>query len=136
MRLPCFPTSPRRFHAAVYILLVENDGDARSLYGFMLANAGFQIMAVENGLEALIALQEYRPDLIITDVAMPVISGVDLIKIIKSRADYADLPVIAITAHGEKIRRLARSAGADEAVDKPIRDDELRDLISRVLARQ
>jgi len=117
------------------ILLAENDDDTRDLYSFMLASAGVQVMAVRNGLEALTALQEGRPDLILTDVAMPVVSGVELIEIVKSRADYADLPVIAMTAHGEKVRRLALSAGANMAIHKPIRYDELRDAIDNALTR-
>lgn len=117
------------------ILLAENDDDTRDLYSFMLASAGVQVMAVRNGLEALTALQEGRPDLILTDVAMPVVSGVELIEIVKSRADYADLPVIAMTSHGEKIRRLALSAGANLAMHKPIKYDELREAINRALAR-
>jgi CheY-like chemotaxis protein len=121
--------------ARLQILLAENDDDTRDLYSFMLANAGVQVMAVRNGFEALAALQEDRPDLILTDVAMPVVSGVDLIKIVKSRVDYADLPVIAMTAHGEKIRRLALSAGANMAMHKPIRYDELRDAINSALDR-
>ncbi|HKQ74208.1 MAG TPA: response regulator [Blastocatellia bacterium] len=120
----------------LHVLLVENDDDTRDLYSFMLASAGVQVMAVTNGLEALLSLQEDRPDLIITDVAMPVVSGVELIKIVKSRADYADLPVIAMTAHGEKIRRLALSAGANKAMDKPIRYDELRNAIDSALTLQ
>src|SRR5215475_7822520 len=117
------------------ILLAENDDDTRDLYSFMLASAGVQVVAVKNGLEALAALQEDRPDLILTDVAMPVVSGVELIEIVKSRADYADLPVIAMTAHGEKIRRLALSAGANMVMHKPIRFDELRNAIDSALAR-
>jgi two-component system, sensor histidine kinase and response regulator len=111
--------------ARLQILLAENDDDTRDLYSFMLANAGVHVMAVRNGLEALI----------LTDVAMPVVSGVELIKIVKSRVDYADLPVIAMTAHGEKIRRLALSAGANMAMHKPIRYDELRDAIDSALDR-
>ena len=119
----------RRLH----VLLVENDVDARSLYGFMLFKAGFQVSTAQNGFEALAVMQERRPNIIITDIAMPVLSGVDLIKLVRSREEYADLPLIAMTGHGEKIRRLATAAGANKAMDKPISEVEMREAIESVL---
>jgi CheY-like chemotaxis protein len=122
----------RRLH----VLLVENDDDARTLYGFMLVKAGFQVTAVKNGFEALAVMQEHRPNLVITDLAMPVLSGVELIKLIRNRDDYADIPMIAMTAHGEKIRRLATAAGANKAMDKPISEGELCEAIDIVLSHK
>jgi adenylate cyclase len=119
----------------LYVLLVENDDDARSLYGFMLVKSGFQVAAVKNGFEALAIMQERRPDLVITDVAMPVLSGVELIKLVRSKDDYMGLPLIAMTAHGEKVRQLARAAGANKAMDKPISEAEMREAIDSVISR-
>jgi CheY-like chemotaxis protein len=118
-----------------HVLLVENDDDARSLYGFMLVRAGYQVTAVKNGFEALALMQECLPDLLITDIAMPVLSGVGLIKLIRGREDFADLPMIAMTGHGEKIRRLATEAGANQTIDKPISEEEMRRAIDSVLSR-
>jgi CheY-like chemotaxis protein len=67
---------------------------------------------------------------------MPVLSGVELIKLIRSRDDYAHLPIIAMTAHGEQIRKLATAAGANKAMDKPICETEMREAIASVLLRQ
>ena len=61
------------------VLLVEDDDGARLLYCYMLALAGYKVSAVRNGLEAFAEIQVNRPDLIVTDIAMPVLSGLDLI---------------------------------------------------------
>ena len=115
------------------VLLVEDDDDIRTLYGFSLANAGFQVKAVRNGFDALTELQVHCPDVIITDLAMPVLDGITLIKIIKSRTELADIPVIAMTAYGRTLQRLAKSAGADLAVEKPAAFRSICDLVTSVL---
>ena len=105
----------------------------RTLYGFTLANAGFQVKAVRNGFDALTELQWHCPDVILTDLAMPVLDGITLIEIIKSRAELADIPVIAMTAYGQTLQRLAKAAGADLSVEKPTELRSVRDLVTSVL---
>src|SRR5262249_12488128 len=61
------------------ILLAEDDDDLRALYGYMLAAAGYKVNAVRNGLEAFAETQVNLPDVIVTDIAMPVLNGLDLI---------------------------------------------------------
>ena len=118
------------------VLLVEDDYDARSLYGIMLLRAGYQVSAVQNGFEALALMQENRPDLLITNLAMPVLDGVELLKLIRSKNEYADLPMLAMTAYGEQIRQLATEAGANKAMDKPISESEMREAIASVLSSE
>ena len=115
------------------ILLVEDDDDMRALYCFTLASAGFRVNAVKDGFEALTELQLLHPDIIITDLAMPGIDGIQLIGIIKSKVELAEIPVIAITAYGKSLQRRAKSAGADLSVDKPDQSRDLCDLVTRVL---
>ena len=115
------------------VLLVENDDDLRSLYGFTLANAGFQLKAVKNGFEALVELQEYHPDVIVTDLIMPIVDGVTLIELIRSREEFADIPIIAMTAYGQSLQRLAKSAGADMTIEKPSDFRSVCDLVTNVL---
>ena len=122
----------RRLH----VLLVEDDYDARALYGIMLLRAGYQVSTVQNGFEALALMQENRPDLLITDLAMPVLDGVELIKIVRGKNEYADLPLLAMTGHGNQIRQLATEAGANKAMDKPISESEMREAIASVLSSE
>jgi CheY-like chemotaxis protein len=115
------------------VLLVEDDDDLRTLYGFILANAGFQVKGVRDGFDALTELQVLCPDVIVTDLAMPIVDGITLIEIIKSRAEFADIPVIAMTAYGKTLQRLAKTAGADLAVEKPTELRSICDLVTSVL---
>jgi DNA-binding response OmpR family regulator len=75
MPAPSAGISMRRLN----VLLVEDEADSRALYGYMLALAGHRVKAVSNVLQAFAEIQANRPDLIVTDIAMPIISGLDLI---------------------------------------------------------
>jgi len=116
-----------------YVLLVEDDDDLRTLYSFALSNAGFKVKAVRNGLEALTELQDLRPDVILTDLAMPVVDGIELIHRIKYRTELSDIPVIAMTSFGETLQRHARLAGADKAIEKPTKYRAVCDIVTSVL---
>jgi CheY-like chemotaxis protein len=117
------------------VLLVEDDADARGLYGYMLALAGYKVKAVRNGLEAFAQIQVDRPDVIVTDLAMPILSGLDLIMAVRSNDELADLPVVAITSFGENLREQARAAGATEAIDKPTELARIREVIDAAVSR-
>jgi two-component system, cell cycle response regulator DivK len=100
----------------------------------MLALAGHRVKAVSNVLQAFAEIQVNRPDLIVTDIAMPVISGLDLITAIRSNDELADLPVVAITAFGENLREQARAAGATDAIDKPTELARMREVIDSAMS--
>ena len=117
------------------VLLVEDDADARALYSYMLALAGHRVKAVSNGLQAFAEIQVDRPDLIVTDIAMPIISGLDLIMAVRSDDELADLPVVAITAFGENLREMARAAGATDSIDKPTELARMREVIDAAVSR-
>jgi len=117
------------------VLLVEDDADARGLYGYMLALAGYKVKAVSNGLEAFAEIQVNRPDVIVTDIAMPVVSGLDLIMAVRSNDELSDLPVVAITSFGESLREQAREAGATDAIDKPTELERIREVIDAAVSR-
>src|SRR5215468_10762910 len=117
------------------VLLVEDDEGARLLYCYMLAVAGYKVSSVRNGLEAFAEIQVNRPDLIVTDIAMPILSGLDLILAVRSNDELADLPVVAITSFGEKIREQARAAGATDAIDKPTDIERMREVIEAVTSQ-
>jgi CheY-like chemotaxis protein len=117
------------------ILLVEDDAEARVLYVYMLALAGYKVSAVQNGLEAFAEIQVNRPDVIVTDIAMPILNGLDLILAVRSDDTLADLPVVAITSFGENLREQARAAGATESIDKPTDLAKMREVIDAAVSR-
>ena len=117
------------------ILIVEDDDDFRELYSYMLAAGGYKVKAVRNGLEALAEMQVNRPDVIVTDIIMPGLSGLDLIVAVRSNDEIADLPVVAITSFGESLREEARAAGATDSIDKPTEIARMREVIEAAVSR-
>jgi CheY-like chemotaxis protein len=116
------------------ILLVEDNDDVRALYSYMLAAAGYKVKAVRNGLEAVAEIQVNRPDVIVTDILMPVLSGLDLIVAVRSNDELADLPVVAITSCGENLLEEARTAGATAVIDKPTEIARMREAIEAAVS--
>jgi CheY-like chemotaxis protein len=119
----------------VKVLLVEDDNGARALYGYMLAAAGYKVKAVRNGLEAVAEIQIDRPDVLVTDIGMPGLNGLNLIVAVRSNDELADLPVVAITSFGENIREQALAAGATDAIDKSTDLEKMREVIDAVVSR-
>jgi DNA-binding response OmpR family regulator len=117
------------------VLLAEDDDDLRSLYGYMLLAAGYKVNTVRNGLQAFAEIQVNRPDVVVTDITMPVLSGLDLIVAIRSNDELAELPVVAITSFGEDICKLARAAGATDAIDRPTEIVRMREVIDAAVTR-
>jgi len=117
------------------ILLAEDDDDLRALYGYMLLTAGYKVNAVRNGLEAFAEIQVNLPDVVVTDIAMPVLNGLDLIVAIRSNDELADLPVVAVTSFGEDICELAYAAGATSAINKPTELETMREVIEAAVSR-
>lgn len=129
------PSHPqaKSYMQGLKVLLVEDDGDMRGLYCYLLAKEGCHVKAVRNGLEAITAIEENRPDIVITDIAMPVFGGLHLIKAIRAHHDYADLPILAVTAFSEHFHEQAIEAGANHAIGKPTEVTTLREAIRIVM---
>jgi len=116
------------------ILLAEDNAVNRKLATALLQKRGHHIAATENGQQALDALERENFDLVLMDVQMPVLDGLDTIRAIraKEQSSGSHLPIIALTAHamkGDRERCLA--SGADDYVTKPIRTPDLLAAIDR-----
>jgi len=118
------------------VLLVEDNADLRQLYTFFLAGRGFEVRQAEDGQEALAEIQKQRPDVLLTDIAMPQMNGVELIQRLRSDAEFADLPVVAMTAYGEGGLTEAWAAGADETIAKPMEAQDLLTVLIKVMPKR
>ena len=101
------------------ILVVDDAEETRDLFKFILEQEGYTIILTSNGREAISLLESFKPDLIIADLMMPEISGVDLIKSIRSQPALADIPIIVISAFLSYLEE-AKKAGATLALQKPV----------------
>src|SRR5262249_10950288 len=117
------------------VLLVEDDDGARALYSYMLTAAGYKVKASTNGLEALAEIEVNRPDVIVTDILMPVLNGLDLITIVRSNNDLSDLPVVVITSFRENLRERAWAAGATDVIDKSTEIAKMPEAIEAAVFR-
>ena len=101
------------------ILIVEDDDTMRELLRLHLTTAGYAVRAAANGIEAGHAVLDVTPDLIITDVRMPHMSGFELVEALREDPAMAGIPVIFLTIEGESVDRGAK-LGALEYLTKPI----------------
>ena len=107
--------------SAKTVLIVEDNELNMRLFNDILQASGYQTLQTADGLEALALTEEHRPDLILMDMRLPGISGLEATRMIKERAHLRDIPIIAVTASafkGDEERILA--GGCDGFLAKPI----------------
>jgi two-component system cell cycle response regulator DivK len=103
------------------VLVVEDDFLNRLFFCDVLKEEGFEVEPVADEREALARTEEFRPDLIVMDIHMPHISGVDIIKSLKANPSLAEIPVLAVTGYvGKGEEAQVRDAGAGGYLPKPV----------------
>ncbi len=120
------------------ILVVEDSASTRSLVKTIIEDLGeeFYVYEASNGFEALKVLPSEKFDLIITDINMPDINGLELINFIKTSELYKDIPIIIIsTERSEEDRRRGISLGAEAYITKPFEAEELKETVLKVLQK-
>lgn len=124
--------------AGVRVLVVEDEPDARALLSLILKSSGATVEGVESAAEALTSLQVFQPDVLLSDIGLPVESGYDLIRKIRSLVSAASLvPAVALTAFAtEEDRRLALAAGFQVHLTKPVEPAVLVETIERLAMPQ
>ena len=116
------------------ILIAEDERDIRDLITFTLRFAGYDVVAVSNGEEAVTLASEEKPDLILMDVRMPRMTGYEACKIMKSEKATSEIPVVFLSAKGQESEvQAGLDAGADEYILKPFSPDELTDRVKIIL---
>jgi two-component system, OmpR family, phosphate regulon response regulator PhoB len=112
------------------LLVVEDEADIAGLLRHVFTREGFQVGVAHDGLTALEALRREPPDLVVLDWMLPELSGIDVLKELRARAETRAIPVILLTARREEIDRiLGLELGADDYVTKPF---SARELVLRI----
>jgi CheY-like chemotaxis protein len=120
--------------AAPTVLIVENEDDNRTLMEEILRLAGYRCVSARNGREAVEAFDHVRPDIVLTDISMPVMDGLEEVASIRARSYGAVVPIVAVTAHalgGD--REYALLVGCTEYLAKPYRPRDLLAVVERLL---
>ena len=117
------------------ILVVDDNPDLRAYVSRILRQVGYQVVMARNGEEGFRMAQERRPQLIVTDLMMPMVSGLDLIRMIRDSADLKGTPIILLTAKADEMTRIeGAERGADGYLSKPFNDRELLAEVRNLLA--
>ena len=114
------------------IWYVEDDSSIRDIGMYALNSAGFETKGFEDGLSFWQALQKERPDLVVLDVMLPEVDGIELLKRMKQTVEFSTIPVIMATAKGFEYDRIyGLDLGADDYLSKPF---SMMEMVSRVKA--
>lgn len=117
------------------VLLVEDDPATRLVAETVLTRAGHRVSSVDNGFAALSAIDDFGPDVLVIDISLPGIDGLETMARVRRLLDRPDLPVVAMSAHvfASEVERYLDS-GVDAFVAKPIIDDQLLDAVEALCA--
>src|SRR5512140_1007294 len=116
------------------ILIVDDDATTRKLLGLFLKAKGYEVAYAENGLDGLEKIGTAEPNLIITDLNMPYMDGIEFVKTVRADPARAELPVLMVTTEGDPEERdRAVAAGVNGYLIKPVSADVLTQNIRHIL---
>lgn len=119
------------------VLLVDDNADMRDLYSHYLGLEGFETEEAAHGFEAFDKALKRRPDAIVMDLRMPKLDGWEAIRLLKSRPNTRDIPVVALTGDDDiEHLKLARNAGCDAVLLKPCSPPDLHAAVLKLIHRQ
>jgi CheY-like chemotaxis protein len=117
------------------ILIAEDFDDNRIALKLMLKLAGFEPLEAEDGQRAVDMVRQERPDLVLMDLSLPILDGLDATRAIRADAASRALPIIIVSAYdSDDARAQARQAGGSDYISKPIEFEALKTMIMRHLA--
>lgn len=120
----------------IKILLVDDEPDILEIVGYNLSNEGYKIITAENGLEGVKKAKKEKPQLIILDVMMPEMDGIEACEQIRQIPELEDSIITFLTARGEDYSQVAGfEAGADDYITKPIKPKVLVSKVKALLRR-
>jgi len=121
-------------HLAPIVLLADDFHDGRELYEEYLRDKGYQVVAVEDGLQAISLAHLARPAVMLLDVRMPRLSGLEAMQILKKEPAFRQTPIVALTAHAlDSEREMFLSSGFDAVVTKPCLPADVAKTVERLL---
>ena len=118
------------------ILIVDDEPDALKLIEYNLREAGFHVFTAANGTRAIELARRHLPNLVLLDLMLPEVDGIEVCKTLRRDPDTADMPIIMLTAKAEEMDRvIGLEVGADDYVTKPFSPRELVLRIKNILRR-
>lgn len=118
------------------ILVVDDALDARQFMEFILELERFDVVMAADGIEGIELARAERPDLIITDLLMPRLSGIDMIRQVRAIPELKDTPILALTSHSMEKAMDAMKAGANRALARPVENHLLLAFVFDLLTKK
>jgi DNA-binding response OmpR family regulator len=118
------------------LLIVEDDGDLQQMLSLAFNKEGYEVHYAFNGKEGYDKILSVQPDVVLLDLMMPVLNGVEVIKLVTTNTLTRDIPIIVMTAHGDKSDMLETSIkaqGVREYIRKPFEVASLKGMVRRLL---
>mgnify|MGYP001315103569 CR=1 FL=1 len=116
-----------------HVLLIEDERNIAEAIRYILMRAGWQVSHAEDGLSGLRQLEAARPDAVILDLMLPGLSGLEILTRLRAQSDFADLPVLMLTARGQaRDREAAERAGATAFLAKPFSNAEVVAVLDQI----
>jgi len=115
------------------IITVDDAATMRRLVGYTLRGAGHEVLEAEDGEDALRVLSQQSVDLVITDVNMPKMDGIELVRQLRALRDFKTIPILLLTTESDpEKKRQGKQAGATGWITKPFQPDQLIAAVSKV----
>jgi CheY-like chemotaxis protein len=118
------------------ILLVEDEPHTKRLIAYVLTSGGFEVLVAENGLEALEICSKTTPDLILSDVMMPIMDGLELRRKVIQNENLQGIPFVFLSARAQTHEIInAEKLKPNAYITKPVEPDEIISIISEILSK-
>lgn len=129
------PQSDQQSAASPTVLVVDDEPAIVRALSYLLSRASFDVRIAQDGEEALAAVEEHRPSLVLLDVMLPKRDGFEVCETIRANPDYQDIRIIMLTARGRDAdREKGLALGADEYLTKPFSTREVLAKVQKILA--
>ncbi len=116
------------------IMVVDDSPSVRQMMAFTLENAGYEVVEAEDGKDALDKLSGLQVNMIVTDLNMPNVNGIELIRSVRSKSEHKYIPILVLTTESHDSRKQeSREAGATGWITKPFNPEQLIGVIKKVM---
>lgn len=116
------------------VLIAEDQNDIRQMMKMMLEIYGYEAIEAKDGFDAVEKAYKFQPDLVLMDIAMPLLDGLGATKAIRQFEKNSDVPIVAVTAYGDFYKDKALKAGCTDVICKPLPFEHLKAKIDSYLA--
>ena len=114
--------------------MVEDSKDTRDMMKILLSSYGYDVVEAIDGIEAVDQAVLEKPDLILMDIGMPIADGLFAVEVIRQHEKLVDIPIVAVTAHGDLYNEKAKEAGCIAVVQKPLNFEEFESVVQQYVS--